>query len=492
MRNKSSFFPNFHRAGLGCKPAPTIRRLIPSHTQTDALFLSHIQLLCGHLLPRWLTCFKSTSGVNSRKRVFTPTLTFWAWLAQVLDPASSCRSALQRVQAMIRSKGLSPINEDTAAYCRARRRLPAKLLIAIFKHLTLAVTRAAGDFGSSGRLLVIDGTTITLADSPANAARYAYASSQQKPGCGFPVLYLVGLFDLRTGAALRVVKSAARRNDSALAWRLLGSFKAGDTLIADRAFCSYAFIAELRARGVHVVMRLHQARARKLDMSRDGKRLGKGDRLQMWVKPEAKQLKSLHPARFAKLPETLEMRIVEIHAALRGHRSQPIYFATTLLNTRTHDATTIAELYLRRWEVELFFDDIKTSQNMDMLRCKSPDMVARELLMHLIAYNLVRLLMAQAQPRREVGRVGCLSFKGTLDRINQWQSTLWIARTAKERRQSYSQLLDDIASDIVPPRPGRYEPRVLKRRRDSYSLLTKPRAEMRLLPATPKHRTKAA
>ena len=186
------------------------------------------------------------------------------------------------------------------------------------------------------------------------------------------------------------------------------------------------------------------------------------------------------------------MRIVETHAALRGHRSQPLYFATTLLNARTHDATTIAELYLRRWEVELFFDDIKTSQNMDMLRCKSPDMVARELLMHLIAYNVVRLLIAQAQSRREVGRPGCLSFKGTLDRINQWQVTLWTARTIKERRQSYSQLLDDIATDIVPPRPGRYEPRVLKRRRDSYSLLTKPRAEMRLLPATPKHRTKAA
>lgn len=492
MSNKSSFFPGFHRAGLGRKPTPTILSLMPSHTQFDALFLSHLQLLCGHLLPRWLTCFKSSSGTNSRKRLFTPTLTFWAWLAQVLDPASSCRSALQRVQAMLRAKGLSPINEDTAAYCRARRRLPAKLLIAILKHLTVAVSRVAGDFGSSARLLVLDGTTVTLADSPANSARYAYASNQQKPGCGFPVMYLLGLFDLRTGSALRVVKSAVRRNDSALAWRMLGSFKAGDTLIADRAFCSYAFIAELRARGVHVVMRLHQARARTLDMSRDGKRLGKGDRLLTWIKPEAKQLKSLHPARVAQLPEALEMRVVEVHASLRGHRSQPMFFATTLLNARTHDATAIAGLYLRRWEVALFFDDIKTSQNMDMLRCKSPDMVARELLMHLIAYNLVRLLMAHAQPTREAGRAGCLSFKGTLDRINQWQVTLWTARTNKERRQSYNQMLDDIASDIVPPRPGRYEPRVLKRRRDSYSLLTKPRAEMRLIPATPKHRTKAA
>jgi IS4 transposase len=151
-----------------------------------------------------------------------------------------------------------------------------------------------------------------------------------------------------------------------------------------------------------------------------------------------------------------------------------------LLKTRTHEATTIAELYLRRWEVELFFDEIKTCQNKDMLRCKSPEMVARELLMHLIAYNVVRLLMAQAEPCREVGRPGCLSLKETLDRMNQWRGTLRTVGTAKERKQSYSQLLDDIASDIVPPRPGRYEPQVLKRRRDSDSLLTKPQTETAL------------
>jgi hypothetical protein len=187
-------------------------------------------------------------------------------------------------------------------------------------------------------------------------------------------------------------------------------------------------------------------------MSRDGKRLGKADRLLTWIKPEAKQLKSLHPARVAQLPEALEMRVVEVHAALRGHRSQPMYFATTLLNARTHDAATIAGLYLRRWDVELFFDDIKTSQHMDMLRCKSPDMVARELLMHLIAYNLVRLLMAQAQPRRETGRAGSISFKGTLDRINQWQVTLWTARTNKSAGNLTANCL--MTSPVTSCHPG--------------------------------------
>ena len=149
-------------------------------------------------------------------------------------------------------------------------------------------------------------------------------------------------------------------------------------------------------------------------------------------------------------------------------------------------------LYLKRWEVERFSDDIKTSQRMDMLRCKSPNMVARELLMHMIAYNLVRLLIVQAGRQRPAGEQGRISFKGTFDRLNRWHTALWGNDSRKSVAQNHAQLLADIASDIVPPRPGRYEPRVLKRRRDSYGLLNRPRAELRLIPAPPKHHTKAA
>lgn len=147
---------------------------------------------------------------------------------------------------------------------------------------------------------------------------------------------------------------------------MLGCLRAGDILIADRAFCSYAFIAELRARGVHVVMRLHQGRARVLKANHHGR----ADTLQSWVKPKAKDLQHLHPQRVQALPETLPMRIVTVRAALREHRCEPLYFATTLLDAKEHDAAVIAGLYLRRWEVELFFDDIKTAQNMEMLRCQ--------------------------------------------------------------------------------------------------------------------------
>lgn len=142
--------------------------------------------------------------------------------------------------------------------------------------------------------------------------------------------------------------------------------------------------------------------------------------------------------------------------------------------------------------MELFFDDIKTSQNMDTLRCQSPDMLARELLMHMIAHNLVRMLMVQADKRREPGEAGRLSFKGTLDRINQWHGTLWGCTSARQATGRYEQLLQLIAEDVVPTRLKRNEPRVVKRRRDSYQVLTQPRNVMRLLPAPPKHRKSAA
>jgi hypothetical protein len=301
-------------------------------------------------------------------------------------------------------------------------------------------------------------------------------------------MHLLGLFDLRSGAWLRVVKSVQRRHDSALAWKLLGWLRQGDTLVADRAFCSYAFIAELRARGVHVVMRLHQRR--EADMRR-GKRLGRADRLQTWLKP-AQCPKGMHAARHAALPETLQVRLIATQVAVRGHRPEAMFLATTLSDPKAHSAAAVAAHYLRRWEVELFFDDLKTSQNMDTLRCQTPDMVARELLMHMIAYNLVRMLMVQAEKRREPGEPGSLSFKGTLDRMNQWHGVLWGCTGARQAAERYGQLLQIIAEDVVPSRLNRNEPRVVKRRRDNYQLMTQPREVMRRMPAPPKHRKSAA
>ena len=487
MSLSAAFFPDFHRAGLGRKPLAERLRDILKVRKLDAICLAHLDCLFGNAVPSWLRHFKADKGVNSRKRAFTPILTFWAFLAQVLDAGSSCRCAVIRVQTLCATKGLAAVSESTGAYCKARARLGAKLLIRVLRHVTEAVSRAAGDFGGQGRLLVMDGTSLSMPDTDDNRAVYSYAPGQ-KPGCGFPLMYLLGLFDLRTGACLRVVKSATRRHDSALAWRIIGSLRAGDTLMADRAFCSYAFIAVCEARGVHVVMRLHQARD--VDM-RKGKRLGRGDRLHTWVKSDRPHT-GMSTARHAALPPTLQMRIVATLVEIRGRRSETMYLATNLRDAATHNAAQIAALYLRRWEVELFFDDIKTSQQMDVLRCLSPDMIARELLMHLIAHNLVRLLIVQAGKQRPAAQQGRISFKGTLDRLNQWHGTIWGGKTRGQTDERRGELLRQISGDVVPPRPGRREPRRVKRRRDCYLLLTLPREKLRKLPEPPKHRKKAA
>ena len=485
MAASTPFFHGLRRSLFGRPPVSAAGVLRRATARADALCLRQLSTLLGGLLPDELLRFKSARGANSRQRFFTPVVTFWAFLGQVLDADGCCVRAVSRVQALFASRQMAAPDEDTSAYCRARMRLPIKLLLKAARFMVHKVCASAdASAQQQGRLLVMDGTAITLQDTVANREAYADAPGQ-KPGCGFPLMKLVALFDLRTGAWLASVKCGQRRHDAALAWRLLKHLRAGDILIADRGFCSYAFIAVLQGRGVAVIMRQHQKRT--TDMSR-GRRLGAGDRLQSWTK--AKQCpQALHTGRHAALPEQLAIRLIEVNVAQRGHRTTKVYLATTLLDAHVWSATQIAALYLRRWEVELFFADIKTSQHMDMLRCKSPHMIARELLMHMIAYNVVRYLMTQAEPMRPLEATGMLSFKGTRDRFHQWHWTLWSASSNREAARHCALLLHSIAHAPAPPRPGRSEPRCIKRRPKSYQLLTKPRDQMIEIPHRHKHRS---
>lgn len=484
MATSTPFFHGLRRSLFGRPPVSAACSLARATTRVDALCLRQLSALLGGLLPDELLAFKTAQGADSRQRFYTPMVTFWAFLGQVLDADGCCVRAVSRVQALFSSRRLATPDEDTSAYCRARMRLPVKLLLKAAQFIAHKVCVRADASAQQGRLLVMDGTALTLQDTVANREAYADAPGQ-KPGCGFPLMKLVALFDLRTGAWLASVKSGERRHDAALAWRMLRHLRAGDILIADRGFCSYAFIAVLEQRGVAVVMRQHQKRA--TDMSR-GKRLGAGDRLQSWTK--AKQCPhALHKGRHAALPEQLAIRLIEVNVNQRGHRTTKVYLATTLLDPHVWSAAQIAALYFRRWKVELFFADIKTSQHMDMLRCKSPHMIARELLMHMIAYNVVRYLMAQAGPMRPLEATGTLSFKGTRDRFNQWHWTLWSSSNTREAARHCALLLHSIAHAPVPPRPGRSEPRCIKRRPKSYQLLNKPRDQMIEIPHRHKHRS---
>ncbi|MEZ5387723.1 MAG: IS4 family transposase [Prosthecobacter sp.] len=456
--------------------------------EADRLCLTQLHTLFEGMLPSSLAAYKAAQGSNSRHRIYTPQVTFWAFLSQTLDADGSCRRAVTRVQTLCSALGLVLPDEDTGAYCAARARLPMRLLLNVHAHV---VGRLGTCSLSEGRrVLVMDGTSIRMPDSQRNAAVYARGPGQ-KPGCGFPLMPVLGLFDLSGGTWIAAVKSKPRAHDAALAWRMLRHLRSGDILIADRAFGSYAFIAACKARGIDVVMRLHQARDPQLAK---GRRVGEGDWHVTWNRP-LQPPKGQHKALHAALPTTLNLRLVQVRSTSPGFRTHELQVVTTLRDLRVYSAAQIAAWYQRRWQVELLislrftlraacgclsrcarlFDDIKTSLNMHAFRCKTPHMVARELLMHMIAYNLVRHLMACAEPMRDVQALGTLSFKGTMDRLDQWQWVIWSAPSCKQARLRRNALLQTIADDEVPPRPGRKEPRVCKDRQNKYTFMTKPR-----------------
>ena len=467
MDNKNSFFPAFHRQLFGSKPISRRERLARQARAADSLCLGQLEVLFGEVLPLWLRSYQSAEGSNSRRCSYTVLVTFWGFLSQVLDPDGSCRRAVTRIQTLCSALHLPLPKDDTAAYCIARARLPIRVLVRVSRGI---IGRLTGGSPGGRRLVVMDGTSITLPERPKNAAAYSYAPGQ-RPGCGFPVMSLLGLFDLASGTWLALTKSKSKAHDARLAWRLLKHLKAGDILLADRAFCSYAFIATCQARGVDVVMRLHQRRDPQLNQ---GRRLSPQDWRVTWIRP-VQCPKGGSQQAHAALPSTLEMRLVHVQSQHPGYRTRELHLVTTLLPSDLYSAGQIAAWYLRRWQIELFFDDLKTSLGMETLRCKSPHLVARELLMHMIAYNLVRHLMGRAEPLRPLAARHTLSFKGTLDRLDQWQWAIWAAPSVRQGRIRCEDMLCCIAHDPVPRRPGRKQPRGLKRRVKSYTLMCKPR-----------------
>ena len=467
MPTPTRFFPGFHHQLFGRRPIGKQERLRRKAREADALCLTQLHTLFEGVLPSWLATFKTASGSNSRHCIYTTLVTFWAFLAQVLDADGSCRRAVTRVQTLCSVLGLALPKEDTGAYCIARARLPVRVLLKVFYFIVQRLTARPRE---GRRIVVMDGTSIRMPDSPENAAAYSYTPNQ-KPGCGFPLMQLLGLFDLATGAWLATIKSKVKAHDSRLAWRMLKHLRKGDILLADRAFCSSAFIAACQRKGVAVVMRLHQRRDPQLDK---GTRLGANDWQVTWNRP-VKGSKGQHPAVHAALPATLSLRLVHMQSTAPGFRTHDIKIVTTLLDPAAHHAAQIAAWYQRRWQVELYFDDIKTSLRMDTLRCKNPHTIARELLMHMIAYNLVRHLILSADPLRDLAVRDALSFKGSMDRLDQWQWVIWSAPNARHARRRRDDLLQTIANDPVIPRPGRKEPRVCKDRQNKFTLMTKPR-----------------
>jgi hypothetical protein len=321
---------------------------------------------------------------------------------------------------------------------------------------------------------IVDGTTLSMPDTSANQKLWPQMSGQ-KPGCGFPLMKLVGLFSLSSGALLEEATGNKLVHESLLFRQLWDRLDSGDVLLEDRGFCSYGAMAALQLRGVDTVARLHQRR--KVDM-RQGKPLGKGDRLVTWNKPKM-PLTGWTPEEWNALPETLCVRIIRLVVEAKGFRTRTIFLATTLTDPTVYPAQELRCLYGERWKVELHFAQLKTILGLDVLRCQSPEMIRKELQVHLIAYNLVRSLMQRASHIHHES-LDRISFKGSLDTVRHWAAAIH-ACTGQKRKQAelINRMLALIANDPVPERPDRNEPRVRKRRPKNYQLMTKPRKLMR-------------
>ena len=415
-------------------------------------------------------------GARWRHKVYTPLVTLWAFLSQVASPDGCCRAAVARVLAWLVSQGRPPCLPATGPYCKARARLPEALARRLARDAgrDLHGRAEAGWRWQGRRVKVVDGTTVSMPDTPANQSAYPQPDAQA-PGLGFPLARVVVVFCLATGAALDAALGryhGKRTGEAALLRQLAGAFEPGDVVLGDRGFGSFYELALWQARGVDAVVRLHQAR--RADF-RTGRRLGPKDHVVTWGRPDRPAW--LDEAACAALPRELAVREVAVRVGPRGFRTRKLVVVTTLLDARAYPAAALAALYRARWHAELDLRSLKVTLGMDVLRCHSPAMVRKEFWLHLLAYNLIRAVMARAAqdlgcPPRE------LSFAGALQAVRAFGERLLEADAARAA-ELQEWLLLTVGCHQVGERPDRVEPRARKRRPKHGAYLTEPRAKAR-------------
>jgi hypothetical protein len=429
--------------------------------------LSQLENHLGPWLPPNLFA-KSSSQANSRDRCYTCWRTFWAFLWQSFNPQASCREVVRQIQALFRLLNGPLISEEDGAYCRARVRMP----LSSFAQ-ALSATRQVADkltpalsFLNARPLKVADGSALTLlADTPKNRA--AYPSLQCQPDQpSFPMMRLVVLFSLCSGAILAAAQGSLAVSELFLLNQLTAFLHPGDILVGDRGFGCFSLVALLQQiLGVDFIGRT----TRRIDGRRRLKPLGRGDWLMQWKKGQ-KPSPWITLQQWLGLPANLSLRAVSGSLYQKGFRVRRVTLVTTLLDPQLYPAKDILRAYLRRWRLEMCLDDLKTTLHMESLRSRSPEMAQKELYMRLIAHNLIRCIMAQAALEHDVP-LDRISFKGSLDALRQFSQAMAQARSKKKRHQLWVELLRTLAADLLPERPNRREPRAVKRKKNRYPRL---------------------
>lgn len=417
---------------------------------------------------------KAPDHQNSRDRYYTRWRTFWSMLWQALHPLASGREVVRQLQALFDLEDGPQLCPEDGAYCRAKARLPLDQFPKGLSATAMQADHLAPPLQLlQGRpLKVVDGSALTLADTPKNRAAYPPIEPTGTPL--FPQLRLVVLFSLLSGAILAAAQGALQVSELALLHELAAHLIAGDVLVGDRGFGSFPVIAWLKVHRIDFLGRT----TRRIDGRRRLRRLGRNDWLLLWKATPSCTSPWLSTLVQALLPTQMTLRAVKGSCYRKGFRLRRVTVVTTLLDPELYPAQQILQAYLRRWRLEMCLDDLKTSLQMDSLRGRTPQTLQRELYVRLIAHNLIRCTMAQAASDHDVP-LERLSFKGSLDAVRHFAHAMARARSRARRQRLWKLLLQTLAWDLVPERPGRREPRAIKRRKNKYPRLDAPRHKFR-------------
>jgi DDE family transposase len=412
-----------------------------------------------------------------RERILDPVTTVHLFLLQILHGNTACSQVPRLGSACCTGE----------AYCQARARLPLALFRCLVRLLGDRLPKPADEGRWHGhRTFLTDGSSLSMPDTAALQEAYGQPGPQ-KPGCGFPVMHLLALFDAATGFLIRVATAPVRTHDMSQVGTLHPDLAEGDVLVGDRAFCSFTHLALLAARKVFGVFRVHQkqivafqphrkaatAESRKqgkkgLPTSRWLKRLGRHDQLVEYPKPKSRPA-WMTIEDYAALPDTIRVRELRYQIALAGRRTRVVTIATTLLDPVKYPAKEVAKLYGQRWQIETNFRHLKQTLRMDVLRCETVAGVQKELAAYALVYNLVRLVMQEAAKQQQV----------PVERISFVDAVRWLAEAAHGNIP--------LKLRVNPDRPNRYEPRVIKRRGKAFGRMTQPRKVLRKRLKAAKH-----
>jgi hypothetical protein len=422
-------------------------------------------------------------GVKFRDRLFNPFTTIWGFLSQVLSEDKSCRDALTRIIAHRAASGLGPCSPNTASYCVARARLPTAVLRSLAERTAQQLHDGLPQkWKWHGRdVFIVDGSHVSMPDTAENQAAYPQVYNQE-PGLGFPLARLTVLLSLASGAChdLAIAPYAGKgTGETTLLRQMYGSLRRGDVVVADALFDNYFLIWELREMGgVDVVARVAAERVGTVTVQ---SRRRDGDVI-VWQRPN--KPRGMSGEQYRGYPKSMTMRQVSVDARDKDNRVEQFEVVTTILDASIR-GRQIGNLYERRWEGEVDIRSIKSVMKMDVLRCKSPEMVRKEIWAHLLAYNLLRTVMAVAAAQSKV-EPRKISFKGAKQAVTAFAPKLEEAPPA-ERVRLIDVMLATVAYHRVGNRPGRWEPRAHKRRARQQKRLMQPRAIAKLPKNRPKY-----